>query len=104
MAFQESPARLGQPGLTPVLLASELPLPGSQAESLVLEVFNKQTCHGFAHAPPADTHPTSRQSLEADLLLMCGRLLGSEMERLSHLPPAPGCREGAEPARSGRRV
>lgn len=95
MAFQESPARLGQPGLTPVLLASELPLLGSQAEPLVLEVFNKQTCHGCACAPPADTHPTSSQSLESDLLLMCSCLLGSEMERLSHLPPAPGSQEAA---------
>lgn len=64
LALQESLARLGQPGLTPVLLASELPLLRSQAQQLVLEVFNKHTGPGCAVPLPQmpAPHPTKAWS------------------------------------------
>lgn len=64
LALQESLASLGQPGLTPVFLASELPLFRSQAQQLVLEVFNKHTSPGCAVPLPQmpAPHPTKAWS------------------------------------------
>lgn len=89
-AFQENlppppPPGLGQSGPTPVLPAS-----APQSSWFWRCLINK-------HNRALLELPLTRQSLESNLLLMCWGRLGaaSVMARLSHLPPARGCQEGA---------